>query len=355
MYKTPSLTSLAKSAGCAAKIRQADLAEALAHLPISSDPNLMVDHAGSDDAAVYRLSSEVALVETVDIFPPIVDDPFDYGQIAAANALSDIYAMGGKPISALSFVSWPVEVLGVDQLGKVLKGAASICSKAGISIAGGHSIVDSEPKFGLFVNGLVHPDKIIDNSGALVGDCLILTKKIGTGVLTTAAKRGELSEIGLDEAIVSMSTLNDEAAYVMKEHSIKAATDVTGFGLLGHLGNMLRASSVKLNKPLSAKLSFAKIPLFKDVEFFLEKGLCPLGSQRNLETAASLTTFSKGLGIAQQLLLADAQTSGGLLMAVPKEKVDVILSNLRSNNVLESAVIGEIEIGSQAGTIQVGL
>ena len=166
---------MAKSAGCAAKITQTDLAHALAHLPKADDPNLLVDHAGSDDAAVYRLSAELALVETVDIFPPIVDDPFDYGRIAATNALSDIYAMGAKPISALSFVSWPVEVLGTDRLGAVLKGAASICSKAGISIAGGHSIVDTEPKFGLFVTGLVHPDKIIDNTGVKEGDYLVLT------------------------------------------------------------------------------------------------------------------------------------------------------------------------------------
>ena len=161
---------MAKSAGCAAKIAQADLTQALAHLPMADDPNLLVDHAGSDDAAVYRLSAEMALVETVDIFPPIVDDPFDYGRIAATNALSDIYAMGAKPISALSFVGWPVEVLGVDRLGAVLKGAASVCSKAGISIAGGHSIVDNEPKFGLFVTGLVHPAKIINTPGETAGE-----------------------------------------------------------------------------------------------------------------------------------------------------------------------------------------
>ena len=256
---------MAKSAGCAAKIAQADLTQALAHLPKADDPNLLVDHAGSDDAAVYRLSAEMALVETVDIFPPIVDDPFDYGRIAATNALSDIYAMGAKPISALSFVSWPVEVLGVDRLGAVLKGAASVCSKAGISIAGGHSIVDNEPKFGLFVTGLVHPDKIINNTGAKVGDYLVLTKKIGTGVLTTAAKRGYLSSSRLDEAILSMTTLNNTAASVMMGNNIVSATDVTGFGLLGHLGNMLKASSITNQKNLGAKLFYSKIPLFDGV------------------------------------------------------------------------------------------
>ena len=260
---------MAKSAGCAAKIAQTDLAHALAYLPKADDPNLLVDHAGSDDAAVYRLSAELALVETVDIFPPIVDDPFDYGRIAATNALSDIYAMGAKPISALSFVSWPVEVLGTDRLGAVLKGAASICSKAGISIAGGHSIVDTEPKFGLFVTGLVHPDKIIDNTGVKEGDYLVLTKKIGTGVLTTAAKRGHLSSGRLDEAVLSMTTLNNTAASVMIDNNIGSATDVTGFGLLGHLGNMLKASSIANQKKLGAKLFYSKIPLFEGLELSL--------------------------------------------------------------------------------------
>ena len=190
MSPVPSLTNMAKSAGCAAKIAQTDLSKALAYLPKSNDPNLVVDHSASDDAAVYRLSDELALVETVDVFPPIVDDPFDYGQIVATNALSDIYAMGAKPISALSFVGWPIDVLGVSQLGEVLRGAAHVCGQAGITITGGHSIVDNEPKFGLFVNGLVHPKNIIDNTGALPGDFLVLTKKIGTGVLTIAAKRG---------------------------------------------------------------------------------------------------------------------------------------------------------------------
>ena len=355
MPNLPSLTSLAKSAGCAAKIAQVDLAKALAHLPQSKDPNLMVDHAGSDDAAVYRLSSELALVETVDIFPPIVDDPFVYGQIAATNALSDVYAMGAKPISALSFVSWPVEVLGVDQLGAVLKGAADICNKAGIAIAGGHSIVDSEPKFGLFVTGLIHPEKIIDNSGAKVGDYLVLTKKIGTGVLTTAVKRGEMPESKLNEAILSMTTLNADAASVMQKHGVKAATDVTGFGLLGHLGNMLRASSLSGKQHLGVRLSYSKIPKFSEVEAFLDKGICPLGTRRNLETAAPLTTFSEEVSDNKQLLLADAQTSGGLLMAIPEEKLEKLLQDLRASNVPICAVIGQIILQDQPAMINVEL
>jgi len=355
MPHLPSLTSLAKSAGCAAKIAQADLAKALTYLPISKDSNLLVNHTGSDDAAVYRLSSTLALVETVDIFPPIVDDPFVYGQIAATNALSDVYAMGAKPISALSFISWPVDVLGIDQLGAVLKGAADICSKASIEIAGGHSIVDSEPKFGLFVTGLVNPEKIIDNTGAKDGDYLVLTKKIGTGVLTTAVKRGEMHESSLNEAVLSMTTLNADAASVMQKHGVRAATDVTGFGLLGHLGNMLRASSKSAKQDLGASISYSKIPKFGEVEAFLEKGLCPLGTRRNLATAAPLTKFSAELSSNRQLLLADAQTSGGLLMAIPEEKLENLLQDLKVSNVPNCAVIGQITSQDQPARIHVEL
>ncbi len=201
MSNFPSLTSRATSAGCAAKISQADLSKALAYLPKADDPNLIVDHTGSDDAAVHRLSDDLALVKTVDVFPPIVDDTFDYGQIAAT--------------SALSFVGWQVEVLGVSQLGAVLRGAAHVCGQAGIKIAGGHSIVDNEPKFGLFVTGLVHPKNIISNSGASPGDFLVLTKKISTDILTTAVKKGKLAKNGLNEALVSMTNLNAVAAQAM--------------------------------------------------------------------------------------------------------------------------------------------
>jgi selenide,water dikinase len=261
--------------------------------------------------------------------------------------------MGAKPISALSFVSWPVEVLGTDRLGAVLKGAASICSKAGISIAGGHSIVDTEPKFGLFVTGLVHPDKIIDNTGVKEGDYLVLTKKIGTGVLTTAAKRGYLSSERLDEAVLSMTTLNNTAASVMMDNNIVSATDVTGFGLLGHLGNMLKASSIANQKELGAKLFYSKIPFFRGVENLLNKGLCPSGSERNLKTAAPLTTFSADIGHNHQLLLADAQTSGGLLMSVPKARLKTLLTDLKNNSVVPCAVIGQVIQTNQPAQIQV--
>ncbi len=354
MSDLPSLTSMAKSAGCAAKIAQADLSKALAYLPKADDPNLIVDHTGSDDAAVYRLSDDLALVKTVDVFPPIVDDPFDYGQIAATNALSDIYAMGAKPISALSFVGWPVEVLGVSQLGEVLRGAAHVCNQAGITIVGGHSIVDNEPKFGLFVTGLVHPKNIISNAGASPGDFLVLTKKIGTGILTTAVKHGKLPSNGLNEALASMTNLNAGAAQAMVKQKIKAATDVTGFGLLGHLGNMLRASSVNRHQILGAQLYFSKIPIFEGVEALLDEGLCPMGTLRNLENAAPLTTFDASLSDKKQLLLADAQTSGGLLIAVPQNRLKKLLNEMEINKVGPCAVIGQITKSERPASIDVG-
>ena len=352
LVDTP-LTALAKAAGCAAKIGQADLALALAHLPNMAEPRLLVGHASADDAAVFRLSDDLALVETVDIFPPIVDDPFDYGRIAAANALSDIYAMGAKPISALSFIAWPVEQLGLESLGRVLQGAAQICAEAGIAIAGGHSIVDEEPKFGLFVNGTIHPDRVVSNAGARPGDALVLTKRIGTGILTTAVKRGHLNAAGLAEAVASMTTLNAAASAAMVEAGVRAATDVTGFGLLGHLGNLLRASSVAAGQPLAAQLRYAEVPLFDGVEAFLEQGLCPGGTHRNLEHAAPDTAFPADLDECRRLLLADAQTSGGLLMAVPEAGLDGLLAALGERDVPVRAVVGAVVESDKPGRIEV--
>ena len=347
------LTALAKAAGCAAKIGQADLAAALAHLPESDGPRLLIGHASGDDAAVIRLTDDLALVETVDIFPPIVDDAFDYGRIAAANALSDIYAMGARPVSALSFVAWPVERLGLERLGRVLEGAAMVCARAGIAIAGGYSIIDEEPKFGLVVNGTVHPDRVVSNAGARPGDALVLTKRIGTGILTTAAKRGHIPAAGLAEAVESMTTLNDAAGSAMVEAGVRAATDVTGFGLLGHLGALLRASSHSAGVPLGARLRYPDVPLLAGVEGCLEAGLCPGGTRRNLEHAAPQTDFAPGLDEHHRLLLADAQTSGGLLMAVPESALDGLLGTLEDRAVAVRAVVGEVIDSDRPGRIRV--
>jgi selenide,water dikinase len=350
---TLQLTKLSKTAGCAAKIGQADLHAALAHLPKAHDPRVLVGLDTSDDAAVILLTDELALVETVDIFTPIVDDPYDFGRIAATNSLSDIYAMGARPLSALSFVAWPVSTLGTDSLGQVLRGAGVVCEAAGIAIAGGHSIVDEEPKFGLFVTGLVHPKKIVSIDGAQPGDVLVFTKRLGTGVLTTAVKRGHLTSEQLRPAIDSMTELNHHAAEAMVEVGVHAATDVTGFGLLGHLGNLLRASGAKLGRPLGARLELAQIPFFDGVIELAAEDVCPGGSKRNLAYAAPNTRFAAGIAPHLQLLLADAQTSGGLLMAVAPEKVEALIQALAARAVGVRAIVGRLVEAESVGQIDV--
>jgi selenide, water dikinase len=335
------LTELARTAGCAAKIAQADLRAALSHLPPAHDPRVLVGIDTGDDAAVIKLTDELALVETVDIFTPIVDDPFDYGRIAAANALSDIYAMGARPLSALSFIAWPMSTLGPEPLGRVLEGAAAICREAGIAIAGGHSIVDEEPKFGLFVSGLVHPERAVTNAGAKPGDVLVLTKAIGTGVLTTAVKRGHIDARELAPAIASMATLNRAAADAMVEVGVHAATDITGFGLLGHLGNITRASKV------GARIVAAHVPMFDRVVELAAADVCPGGSKRNLAYAAPTTSFAATIAPHVQLLLADAQTSGGLLIAVAPDRANALDAALARNGVAIRARIGEVTDGDR--------
>jgi selenide, water dikinase len=352
MLDTP-LTALARSAGCAAKIGQSDLQRALAHLPPSVDPRVLVGHGTSDDAAVIRLTDELAIVETVDVFPPIVDDAYDYGRIAAANALSDIYAMGATPLNALSFVAWPVDTLGTASLAPVFEGAAAVCREAGIAISGGHSIVDEEPKFGLFVTGTIHPQRIVTNAGAQPGDLLVLTKPIGTGVLTTAAKRGRLTRAGLNEATTAMATLNRAAAEAMCATGVNAATDITGFGLLGHLGNVLRASSEARGMPLGAVIAYGAVPLFAGVEDWLEIGMCPSGTRRNLDFAAPHTRFDKSLSENQRLLMADAQTSGGLLIAVSPQRLHALLDALEERGVATRAIIGRIARATEPAEITV--
>jgi len=347
------LTSLAKSAGCAAKIQQSDLRLALRGLSAAPDPRVLVGHDTSDDAAVIRLSDQLALVETVDIFPPIVDNPFDYGRIAAANALSDVYAMGAEPLNALSFIAWPIEKLGTETLSAVLRGAAAICQQAGITISGGHSIVDEEPKFGLFVTGTVHPDRVVTNAGARAGDRLVLTKPLGTGVLTTAFKRGAITVESLSEAVTMMATLNAPAAAAMIEVGVTAATDVTGFGLLGHLGNVLRASSATAGEPLGAIIEYAALPLFDRVESLLDLGLCPGGTRRNLQFAAPNSDFAPHLSESQHLLLADAQTSGGLLIAVPPERHQALIHSLQRHGAPVAATIGEVRLADRPSKISV--
>ena len=278
-------------------------------------PNLLVGIGGSDDAGVYRLSDELALVQTVDFFTPIVDDAHDWGRIAAANALSDVYAMGGVPITAVQVVGWPKDGLSLDILGDVLEGGSVVLAEADGALAGGHTIDDPEPKYGLAVTGTVHPDEVITNAGARPGNVLVLTKPIGTGLIATAIKRGVADAIQRDAAVATMASLNAGASRAMRRVGALAATDVTGYGLLGHLGEMIRASRV------SAELDVAAVPLLPGVLELAADGVVPGGTDRNLKSARRFTDFGD-LDDAMSIALADAQTSGGLLVAVdaPLEK-----------------------------------
>ena len=293
-----------------------------------------MDAATRDDAAVFRIAPDRALLATVDFFTPIVDDPAAWGAIAATNALSDIYAMGGRQLFCLNLVGWPRETLSLDLLGEVMRGAAEVALRAGCPMVGGHSIDDPEPKFGLAVIGEAHPERLLLNSGAQPGDALVLTKPIGTGILTTALKRSRLTEADLAEAIRSMTTLNDTAARLAVAHGAHAGTDVTGFGLLGHLGNILRASAV------GAEVVFSAVPLFPGVLALAAEGMVPGGTRRNLE--AVVADWDPALSEAERLLCADAQTSGGLLVAVAADRAAPLLADLEASGVPGAALIGRV-------------
>ena len=281
----------------------------LHNLGPATHPDLLVGLGTSDDAGVYRISDDVALVQTVDFFSPVVDDARDWGRVAAANALSDVYAMGGTPLTALQIVGWPRETLPMDLLGDVLEGAAEILEEARCTLVGGHSVDDPEPKFGMAVTGLIHPEDLVTNAGAQPGDVLVLTKPLGSGIAATAIKRGTASGQLEKDVVAMMTQLNAGAAAAMRRVGVSAATDVTGYGLLGHLGEMLRASSV------SADLEWDSIMWLDEIARLAEEGMVPSGSRRNHKSASRFTSFGD-LDAVGQFMLADAQTSGGLLVAV---------------------------------------
>ncbi len=311
----------------------------LRQLPPVRDPNLLVGVDTADDAAVYQLTEDTALVQTVDFFPPVVDDPYSFGAIAAANAFSDVYAMGGRPLLALNVVGFPVE-LPKDILGQVLQGGAAKAEEAGVLIVGGHTVDDAEPKYGMAVTGTVEPGKQITNAGAMPGDSLVLTKPIGTGIITTAGKREQTSSEVLESAIEVMSVLNKTASEAMVTVGVNACVDVTGFGLIGHLLGMLNASNV------SAELSFKSVPLLDGAESLAADGVVPGGTQRNRNAAEESVEWSTEFQEHEKLLLCDAQTSGGLLMAVPEVRKDALLSQLKSRGVENAAIIGRIVDGA---------
>ncbi len=311
------------------------MAQVLRHVQRFGDLNILVDAATRDDAAVYRLSADRALVATVDFFTPIVDDAATWGRIAAANALSDVYAMGATPLFALSLVGWPRETLPLELLGEALDGMTTVAEAARCPILGGHSVDALEPHLGLVVLGDAHPDRLLTNAAARPGDRLVLTKPLGTGILTTALKRDRIAETELAEAIHSMTTLNAGASRAALAQGLRAATDVTGFGLLGHLRNIVAGSGV------GARLVMDRIPLLGRAREFAEAGVFSGGTQRNLE-AASGVRWGDGVAEADRLLLADAQTSGGLLLAVPPDRLEALLAGLAAEGTLARAVIGEL-------------
>ncbi len=309
---SPPLTSLSAGAGCGCKLPAAELLGLLARTGGPPDERVLVGSATSDDAAVYQLGEDLALVQTVDFFTPPVDDPFDFGRIAAANALSDVYAMGGRPLTALNIVAFPLERLGAEVLGAILEGGAAVAARAGAAIVGGHSIDDAEPKYGLAVTGLVDPRRMLTNAGARAGDELVLSKPLGVGAVMAARKHGRGEDAELERAVATMVELNDEASELALAAGAHAATDVTGFGLLGHLHHMCRESG------LAAELDAAAVPALEGVRELLDSGEgLSGGGRRNAAWAEGFAEFAESVPLATRRLLCDPTTSGGLLVALP--------------------------------------
>jgi selenide, water dikinase len=332
------LTSLSHGAGCGCKLPAAEIGPLLARLDPPSDPNVIVGFAGSDDAGVYRLREDLALVHTVDFFTPIVDDPYDFGRIAATNAISDIYAMGATPVSALNLVAFPLSTLGADVLAEILRGSADVAAAAGIAILGGHSIDDPEPKFGMAVTGVVHPDEVLTNAGGVAGDALVLTKPLGAGAVSTALKRG-LDGAPIAAAIEVMTTLNRTGSEAARAAGAHALTDVTGFGLLGHLHELALASG------LAARIEAAAVPAIDGVLELLAdpaEGAVAGGTRRNRDHAASFARFADDVPPERRWLVCDAMTSGGLLVAVDRERAAIV----------PGPMIGSL-VDGPAGTISV--
>lgn len=307
-------------------------------MPVVTDPNVLVGLTTSDDAAVYRISDDLAVVLTADFITPIVDDAYEFGRIAVTNALSDIYAMGAKPVLALNLVAFPAKTLSLGRLMEILRGGADQAAAAGVSIVGGHSIDDPEPKYGFAVMGMVNPKDVLVNSAARPGDKLILTKPLGTGIIATALKQGAAPPESVARATEVMTTLNGPAAEVARRVGCHACTDVTGFGLLGHLHEMTSASGV------GARVKLSRIPLIEGVEELAKADMAPGGTERNLEflNSEGVITWSDVIVEHMRLVLCDAQTSGGMLFSVSPDASDRIVSELHEADVLAAAEIGEI-------------
>ncbi len=334
------LTTLVENAGCASKIGQEDLKRALSGLPRVRDPRVLVSSETCDDAGVFRLTPRTALVQSVDVFTPVVDDPYAFGEIAAANSVSDIYAMGGRPLTALSIVAFPIEMLSPRIMNRMLQGGAAKLAEAGVALLGGHSLKDREIKFGFAVTGLVDPRRMTVNGRARPGDLLVLTKPIGTGMLSFARQLGRAPAEGLAAAESSMRALNRAAAELMPAFRVTTATDITGFGLAGHLAEMAAQSGVEIAVQTSA------IPVFPGVLDLIRDGVVSGAVERNREYAGRFVRRAKGAAAAPsetlETLLYDPQTSGGLLIAVRPSRAAALLAALRSRGVAAAAVIGRV-------------
>jgi selenide, water dikinase len=309
------LTQLSHGAGCACKLPAGSLSAVLAELPRFDAAELLVGHEHLDDAAVWRVSDELAIVQTIDFFTPLVDDPYQFGRIAATNAFSDIYAMGGRPAFALNVVAFP-KALPMELLGEILRGGADVARDAGAVVAGGHSIDDPEPKYGMAVTGFVHPERVWTNAGARAGDALVLTKRIGTGIVTTAVKRGHPDPAVVEEAVRSMTTLNRDAAETLRAAAPHAVTDVTGFGLVGHARELAAAAGLRV------AIDWSAVELLPGARALAEAGFVPGGTRANVELAAHYAEFGPGLAELDRALACDAQTSGGLLAALPAGRAE---------------------------------
>ena len=313
-------------------------------LPLVDDPNLLVGLERGDDAAVYRLNDELAIIQTIDFITPIVDDPYTFGQIAAANALSDVYTMGGRPLTAMNVVCFPIKNQQISVLSDILRGGFDKLREAGVALVGGHSVEDNELKYGLSVTGVVHPARIITKEGAEIGDKLILTKPLGTGLVSTALKGGLAGEEAVGRITSSMITLNRRASELMLEAGVHACTDITGYGLLGHACGMIEDGQ------LGMELHVGAIPLFPEAKEFAQMGLAPAGTHRNREFRLNMIEQAYEIGDDIWSILFDPQTSGGLLISVPGKEAEALLQNLHRNGIEDAAIIGAV-IGKPKGKI----
>lgn len=330
------LLQMVENGGCSAKISPKQLEEFLKYLPLPADPNILVDIDTNDDAGVYRVNDDLALVFTTDFFPPVCSDPYEFGQIAAANSISDVYAMGGTPVIALNIMMFPASKLPLQAYAEILKGGFDKATEAGLRIIGGHTIDDYPPKYGLAVVGYVHPEKIVTNSGARPGDLLVLTKPVGTGVILAGQRMKMASEDDVVLAKKHMKTLNRTGAEIMKKFKIKGGTDITGFGLAGHALKMAKASNVTI------ELHPDKVPLIGETYRLVDEGCIPGASFRNLDFVENDMHSEADLDYNLKMITMDAQTSGGLLMCVTHGICGQVIAELHSAGLNESAVIGNV-------------